>query len=207
MSILSRLVPKRLGLPVRHFYPSLRLSTATATPPPVQPPTPPPPNKSSNGSIYALLGLAGVGGAAYYLYSSEDTVSAAPKALDYQAVYNSIASILDNVNHDDGSLGPILLRLSWHAAGTYDLKSRTGGSNGATMRFVPESAHGANAGLSLAREALEGIKKKYPSLSYADLWSLSGVVAVQEMVCTLICAYARMRACEARLFFEWILTW
>lgn len=40
------------------------------------------------------------------------------------------------------------------------------------MRFKPESEHGANAGLSVARDFLEPIKKKFPKISYADLWSL-----------------------------------
>ena len=46
---------------------------------------------------------------------------------------------------------PHQVRLAWHAAGTYDKATGTGGSNGATMRFAPESEHGANAGLAVAR--------------------------------------------------------
>ena len=49
------------------------------------------------------------------------------------------------------------------------------------MRFAPEANHGANAGLKAARDRLDPIKKKYPGLSYSDLWTLAGVVAVQEM--------------------------
>ena len=49
------------------------------------------------------------------------------------------------------------------------------------MRFSPESGHGANAGLSVARDLLEKIKEKHPRISYSDLWTLAGVVAVQEM--------------------------
>lgn len=56
-----------------------------------------------------------------------------------------------------------------------------GGSNGASMRFSPESGHGANAGLAIARERLEIVKKRFPFISYADLWTLAGCVAVQEM--------------------------
>lgn len=52
------------------------------------------------------------------------------------------------------------VRLAWHAAGTYDKGSGTGGSNGATMRYAPESEHGANAGLAVARALLEPIKAK-----------------------------------------------
>lgn len=39
-----------------------------------------------------------------------------------------------NYSYDDGSYGPVLLRLAWHASGTYDKDTKTGGSNGATMR-------------------------------------------------------------------------
>jgi cytochrome c peroxidase len=49
------------------------------------------------------------------------------------------------------------------------------------MKFLPESAHGANAGLSIARDFLEPIKERFPKISYADLWSLAGAVAIQEM--------------------------
>lgn len=55
------------------------------------------------------------------------------------------------------------------------------GSNYATMRFEPEAKHGANAGLAVARELMEGIKKEFPWISYGDLWTLGGVCAIQEM--------------------------
>jgi len=106
---------------------------------------------------------------------------AGPQQVDYAAVRKAIADILDKDNYDDGSIGPVLVRLAWHAAGTYDKKSNTGGSDGATMRFVPESGHGANAGLDTARAFLEPIKQKFPQITYADLWSLAGAVAIEEM--------------------------
>jgi len=80
-----------------------------------------------------------------------------------------------------GDIGPMMLRLAWHCSGTWDAKAKNGGSDGATMRFKPESDHGGNAGLQHARALLEPIKKKYPSLSYADLYILSGVVAIEDM--------------------------
>jgi len=49
------------------------------------------------------------------------------------------------------------------------------------MRFKPECDHAANAGLHIARAVLEKVKEKYPGISYADLWTLAGVVAVEEM--------------------------
>ena len=49
------------------------------------------------------------------------------------------------------------------------------------MRFLPESGHGANAGLQHARDFLEPVKQQFPWISYGDLWTLGGVCAVQEM--------------------------
>ena len=49
------------------------------------------------------------------------------------------------------------------------------------MRFEPESLHGANAGLNVARELMEKVKQEFPWISYGDLWTLAGVAAVQEM--------------------------
>ena len=49
------------------------------------------------------------------------------------------------------------------------------------MRFKPECDHGGNAGLGIARKLLEPIKAKHPEISYADLYILAGVVAVEEM--------------------------
>jgi cytochrome c peroxidase len=92
-----------------------------------------------------------------------------------------VADVLEsNPDYDGiGHYGPVLVRLAWHASGTYDAVSKTGGSQGATMRFPPECKHGANAGLEIARDLLEPIKLKHPGLSYADLWTLAGVVAIK----------------------------
>jgi len=100
---------------------------------------------------------------------------------DYASVRKDIAAILPKKDYDDGSIAPVLIRLAWHASGTYSKHDNSGGSDGATMRFGPESTDGANAGLKDARSFLEPIKKKHPWISYADLWTLSGVVAVEAM--------------------------
>ena len=107
--------------------------------------------------------------------------SSASGPRDYDAVRSAIAGLLDAEGYDDGSYGPVLVRLAWHCSGTYDAKTGTGGSNGAAMRFDPEASHGANAGLGVARSLLEPIKKKFPWISYADLYTLAGAVAVEEM--------------------------
>lgn len=48
------------------------------------------------------------------------------------------------------------------------------------MRFPGEGNHGANRGLEIARDYMEGIKKQFPWISYGDLWTLGGVAAIQE---------------------------
>eukprot|EP00252_Welwitschia_mirabilis_P013509 TRINITY_DN2970_c0_g1_i1.p1 TRINITY_DN2970_c0_g1~~TRINITY_DN2970_c0_g1_i1.p1 ORF type:complete len:252 (-),score=34.66 TRINITY_DN2970_c0_g1_i1:347-1102(-) len=73
---------------------------------------------------------------------------------------------------------PIMVRIAWHSAGTFDVKSRTGGPFG-TMRFAGELAHGANSGLDIAVRLLQPIKDQFPIISYADLYQLAGVVAVE----------------------------
>lgn len=123
--------------------------------------------------------IATVGASALFMYNLS---SASAKAVDYDAVRKAIRDILESEeDYDDGSLGPVFVRLAWHASGTFDVFSGTGGSNGATMRFAPECNHGANAGLGEARKRLETIKQQFPGISYADLWTLAGAVAIEEM--------------------------
>ncbi|XP_062210856.1 L-ascorbate peroxidase 1, cytosolic [Phragmites australis] len=76
------------------------------------------------------------------------------------------------------SCAPLMLRLAWHSAGTFDVSSKTGGPFG-TMKNLAEQAHGANAGLDIAVRMLEPVKEEFPILSYADLYQLAGVVAVE----------------------------
>ncbi|KAK7181505.1 heme peroxidase [Paraphaeosphaeria sporulosa] len=143
-----------------------------------------------SGLIYGAGALAAVA-AGYGVYlmnpqwfgqTAKETAVFAPKFDDYQKVYDHIAKMLEeHDDYDDGSYGPVLLRLAWHASGTYDKLTNTGGSNGATMRFAPEGDHGANAGLKAARDFLEPVKEAFPWISYSDLWILAGVAAIQEM--------------------------
>ncbi|OIT38963.1 synaptotagmin-1 [Nicotiana attenuata] len=73
---------------------------------------------------------------------------------------------------------PIMLRLAWHDAGTYDAKSKTGGPNG-SIRNEEEFSHGANNGLKIALDFCEAVKSKHQKITYADLYQLAGVVAVE----------------------------
>ncbi|KDQ55746.1 hypothetical protein JAAARDRAFT_37172 [Jaapia argillacea MUCL 33604] len=159
------------------------------------------PVKSGGKSWLIGGGLLAFGGVGYYLYSTnpdlfkeagtaaKSSVQAAkvatkftPAQEDYQKVYNKIVQLVEDAgDYDDGSYGPVLVRLAWHASGTYDKETGTGGSNYATMRFEPEAKHGANNGLNIARDIMEGVKKEFPWISYGDLWTLGGVCAIQEM--------------------------
>ncbi|OJD14755.1 cytochrome c peroxidase, mitochondrial [Emergomyces pasteurianus Ep9510] len=144
----------------------------------------------SSSNLYLGLGAVLLGGAGAFYYLNSDGLNASAKPTgpftptkdDYQKVYNEIARLLvEKDDYDDGSYGPVLVRLAWHASGTYDKETGTGGSNGATMRFSPEGDHGANAGLKAARDFLEPVKAKFPWISYSDLWTLAGACAIQEM--------------------------
>ncbi|KDP29642.1 hypothetical protein JCGZ_18804 [Jatropha curcas] len=73
---------------------------------------------------------------------------------------------------------PIMLRLAWHDAGTYDKNTKTGGPNG-SIRNEEEFSHGSNNGLKIAIDFCEEVKARHPKITYADLYQLAGVVAVE----------------------------
>ncbi|GMP50540.1 hypothetical protein CsSME_00017115 [Camellia sinensis var. sinensis] len=73
---------------------------------------------------------------------------------------------------------PLILRLAWHSAGTYDVKTKTGDPFG-TIKHPAELAHEANNGLDIAVRLLEPIKEQFLILSYADFYQLVGIVAVE----------------------------
>jgi cytochrome c peroxidase len=135
----------------------------------------PSPAKSRRGIYLGAAAVAAAGAGTFYYFNKREVdefhvtkgSAGEPKGIfkptqsDYQKVYDKIAHLLvEKDDYDDGSYGPVLVRLAWHASGTYDAATGTGGSNGATMRFAPEGDHGANAGLKHARDFLEPVKRK-----------------------------------------------
>ena len=90
-----------------------------------------------------------------------DAKSATAANVDIKSVKRSIAGLIedDMEKRGDGtSLIGTFVRLAWHCAGSYSKEDNSGGSNGARMRFDPEKNWGGNAGLTMARDALEPIK-------------------------------------------------
>ena len=105
------------------------------------------------------------------------------KNVDYSSTFLANAlkqSILNELVTQKANACPMGVRLAWHSAGTYDKSDDSGGSNGATMRFPPESTDGANAGLGILRDLLLPVSKKFPNVSVADIWAAAGAAAVEN---------------------------
>jgi len=123
---------------------------------------------------------------AVVLYAAPTPVYAKEASpVDVAKVRDSIKDVMDtdmDKRGDGTSLYGTMIRLAWHCAGTYAKDDESGGSNGARMRFDPEASWGANAGLKVARDALEPVKAKYPNISYADCKCVKCVYLVMLFV-------------------------
>jgi len=80
---------------------------------------------------------------------------------------------------EDADWGAGIVRLAWHASGTYDRISKTGGSQRGTIRFQEELAQGANVGLDAVVERLQELKDNHPDISYGDFYTFAGARAIE----------------------------
>ena len=108
------------------------------------------------------------------------------KSLDLNAVIKDLHALMTNSQEwwpaDYGHYGPLFIRMSWHAAGTYRIEDGRGGGGAGAQRFAPLNSWPDNASLDKARRLLWPIKQKYGrKISWADLLIFAGNCAYESM--------------------------
>jgi catalase-peroxidase len=108
------------------------------------------------------------------------------KKLDVEALKADVAAVLRDSQDwwpaDHGHYGGLMIRLSWHAAGTYRIYDGRGGAGEGQQRFAPLNSWPDNGNLDKARRLLWPVKQKYgQQISWADLLVLAGNVALEDM--------------------------
>jgi catalase-peroxidase len=108
------------------------------------------------------------------------------KKLDFEALKKDMHALMTDSQEwwpaDWGHYGGLMIRMSWHAAGTYRIADGRGGAGTGNQRFAPLNSWPDNVNLDKARRLLWPIKKKYGNkLSWADLITYAGTAAYESM--------------------------